>query len=69
MATVGRGLAVVDLPNLKFQGFLAWLFWMFLHLMLILGVKNKLFVFVNWVWSYFSFDQSLRLIIKPWKLK
>lgn len=69
MATVGRGLAVVDLPYAKFQGFFAWLFWMFLHLMLILGVKNKLFVFVNWVWSYFSFDQSLRLIIKPWKSK
>jgi NADH dehydrogenase len=69
MATVGRGLAVVDLPKLKFQGFLAWLFWMFLHLMLILGVKNKLFVFINWVWNYITFDQSLRLIIKPSKIK
>ncbi|MBA3663316.1 MAG: NAD(P)/FAD-dependent oxidoreductase [Bacteroidetes bacterium] len=67
MATVGRGLAVVDLPFAKFQGFFAWLFWMFLHLMLILGVKNKLFVFVNWLWNYFTFDQSLRLIIKPSK--
>ncbi len=67
MATVGRNLAVVDLPFIKFQGFLAWLFWMFLHLMLILGVKNKLLVFINWMWKYFTFDQSLRLIIKPYK--
>lgn len=67
MATVGRGLAVVDLPYAKFQGFLAWLLWMFLHLMLILGVKNKLLVFVNWMWNFFTYDQSLRLIIKPSK--
>lgn len=67
MATVGRHLAVVDLPGLRFQGFFAWLFWMFLHLMLILGIKNKLLVFVNWMWKYFTFDQSLRLIIKPSK--
>jgi len=67
MATVGRHLAVVDLPGIKFQGFLAWLFWMALHLMLILGVKNKLLVFLNWMWKYFTFDQSLRLIIKPYK--
>jgi len=67
MATVGRHLAVVDLPHYKFQGFMAWLFWMFLHLMLILGVKNKLIIFVNWMWKYFTFDQSLRLIIKPFK--
>lgn len=69
MATVGRHLAVVDLPTFKFQGFFAWLFWMFLHLMLILGVKNKLIIFVNWMWKYFTFDQSLRLIIKPFKIK
>ncbi len=65
MATIGRHLAVVDLPSFKFQGFFAWLFWMFLHLMLILGVKNKILVFINWLWKYFTFDQSLRLIIKP----
>jgi NADH dehydrogenase len=66
MATVGRHLAVVDLPKISFQGFLAWLFWMFLHLMLILGVKNKFIVFTNWMWKYITFDQSLRLIIKPY---
>jgi NADH dehydrogenase len=67
MATVGRHKAVVDLPNTRFQGWLAWFFWMFLHLMLILGMKNKLLIFVNWLWNYFTFDQSLRLIIKPAK--
>ncbi len=65
LATIGRNRAVADLPFIKFQGFFAWLFWMFLHLMLILGVKNKLLIFVNWMWKYFTFDQSLRLIIKP----
>jgi len=67
MATVGRHLAVVDLPFIKFQGVIAWLFWMFLHLMLILGLKNKLLIFINWLWKYFTFDQSLRLIIRPAK--
>ena len=67
MATVGRNLAVVDLPFWKFQGFFAWLTWMFVHLMSILGVKNKLFIFISWVWSYFTYDQYLRLIIRPKK--
>jgi NADH dehydrogenase len=65
MATVGRNLAVVDLPFWKFQGAFAWYVWMFVHLMSILGIKNKLMVFINWVWSYITYDQSLRLIIKP----
>jgi NADH dehydrogenase len=65
MATVGRKLAVVDLPFIKFQGVLAWLTWLFVHLMAILGVKNKLFIFFDWSWNYLSFDPSLRLLIKP----
>lgn len=65
MATIGKHRAVVDLPNLKFQGRLAWYFWMFLHLMLILTVRNKLAIFFNWMWSYFNKDSSLRLIILP----
>lgn len=64
MATVGRNLAVVDLPFLKFQGFLAWLTWMFVHLVSIVGVKNRLMIFINWVWNYITYDQSLRLIIR-----
>ncbi len=67
MATVGRNLAVVDLPFFKFQGFFAWVTWMFVHLFSLLGTKNKLFTFINWVWNYFTYDQYLRLIIKPRK--
>jgi NADH:ubiquinone reductase (H+-translocating) len=64
MATVGRNLAVVDMPKpkLHFKGILAWMIWMSLHLMLILGVKNRFFVFCNWVYNYFTKDQNLRLI-------
>ncbi|MEZ4905083.1 MAG: NAD(P)/FAD-dependent oxidoreductase [Spirosomataceae bacterium] len=65
MATVGRNLAVVDLPFWKFQGFFAWLTWMFVHLISIVGVKNRVLIFINWLWNYFTYDQSLRLIIKP----
>ena len=65
LATIGKHRAVVDLPFIKFQGFLAWYFWMFLHLMLILSVRNKLAIFFNWMWSYFNKDSSLRLIISP----
>ena len=65
MATVGRNRAVVDLPYLHFSGPLAWLTWMFVHLMSIVGVKNRLLIFINWFWSYITFNQSLRLIIKP----
>ena len=66
MATVGRNLAVVDMPKpkLHFGGFFAWMIWMGLHLMLILGVKNRFFVFTNWLYNYFTYDQNLRLIFK-----
>lgn len=67
MATIGRNLAVVELGWASFQGFMAWLTWMFIHLMLILGIKNRLFIFINWAWSYITFDQSLRLVIRPRK--
>ena len=67
MATIGKHRAVVDMQNFKFQGFFAWFFWMFLHLMLILSVRNKIAVFFNWMWSYFNKDSSLRLIILPTK--
>ncbi len=65
MATVGKRKAVVDLPKLSFQGFFAWLVWMFLHLMLILSVRNKLMIFINWAISYFTNDTTLRLILLP----
>ncbi|MCY7422971.1 MAG: NAD(P)/FAD-dependent oxidoreductase [Chitinophagaceae bacterium] len=64
LATVGRNLAVADIPKPKmhFGGFTAWLIWMLLHLVLILGVKNRLQVFINWIYNYITYDQSLRLI-------
>lgn len=66
MATVGRNLAVVDIPKprLHFGGFFAWMVWMSLHLMLILGVKNRFFVFCNWLYNYITYDQNLRLIFR-----
>lgn len=71
MATVGRNLAVVDIPipkvfgtKLHFGGFFAWMIWMGLHLMLILGVKNRFFVFCNWLYNYVTYDQNLRLIFR-----
>jgi NADH dehydrogenase len=67
MATIGKRKAVVDLPFVKFSGAFAWFTWMFLHLMLILSVKNKLKIFINWAWHYFTNDSSLRLIFNPGK--
>lgn len=66
MATVGRNLAVVDIPklHLHFKGLFAWMIWMGLHLFLLLGVKNKLSVFSNWIYNYFTYDQNLRLIFR-----
>lgn len=65
MATIGRNLAVVELPYFKFQGIFGWFVWMFIHLMSIVGVKNKLVIFINWAWKYFTYDQSTRLILRP----
>jgi len=67
MATIGRHRAVADLPFWKTQGVLAWIMWLFIHLLYILGAKNKVFVFLNWMWNYLTYDQSLRLVIKPWR--
>jgi len=65
MATIGRNKAVVDLSYIKFEGLFAWMIWMFIHLRSIFGAKNKILVFVNWVWSYITYDQSLRLTFLP----
>jgi NADH:ubiquinone reductase (H+-translocating) len=67
MATVGRNLAVADLSWISFHGFIAWLIWMFIHLVSLIGFKNKVFTFLNWIWNYITYDQSLRLIIQPKK--
>lgn len=68
MATVGRNRAVVDLKHLHFHGFSAWLVWMFIHLISILGMRNKITVLINWIWAYFNYSTSLRLLIHPSRL-
>lgn len=67
MATVGRNKAVVDLGKLKFGGFFAWFIWMFIHLYFLVGFRNRLITFFNWVYNYVNFDKASRLIIRPFK--
>jgi NADH:quinone reductase (non-electrogenic) len=69
MATIGRNLAVADLPFGKFKGTLAWLLWSVVHLFTIVGIKNRISTFLNWSWSYFTYDQSLRVLILPKYIK
>ncbi|WP_428224970.1 NAD(P)/FAD-dependent oxidoreductase [Flavobacterium sp.] len=69
MATIGRNLAVVDLPKYHFNGVFAWFVWMFVHLFSLIGFKNKAVVFLNWVYNYIRFDREGRLIIRPYKKK
>lgn len=64
LATVGRHLAVADLPFGKFKGFIAWMLWSIVHLLSIIGVKNKIFILLDWIWKYITYDQALRLLIK-----
>ncbi len=66
MATIGRNAAVAELPGgLRFTGRIGWLMWLFLHLMYLVGFRNRLSVFINWTWSYFTWDRSARLILEP----
>jgi NADH dehydrogenase len=65
MATVGRNLAIVELPNARFYGTFAWMVWMFIHLMSIVGIRNRFLILINWFWNYVTYDTSLRLILKP----
>lgn len=67
MATVGRNKAVCDLEHIKFQGVFAWFVWMFVHLFFLIGFRNRVVVFVNWVYNYIKFDREARLIIRPYK--
>ncbi|KGK28954.1 NAD(P)/FAD-dependent oxidoreductase [Cellulophaga sp. E6(2014)] len=67
MATIGRNKAVVDLDAYKFQGIFAWFVWMFVHLFFLIGFRNRMVVFINWVYNYVRFDREARLIIRPYK--
>ncbi len=64
MAIVGRNRAVAETAGIKLRGFVAWMAWLMVHLMSIIGVKNRLLILVNWMWQYVTYDQSLRLIIR-----
>jgi len=67
MATIGRNQAVAEIASLKFQGIFAWFVWMFVHLMLLVGFRNRVIVFINWTWNYFNYNNGLRLIVRPYK--
>ncbi|RXP63642.1 NAD(P)/FAD-dependent oxidoreductase [Lutibacter sp. HS1-25] len=69
MATIGRNKAVVDLKKIRFQGVFAWFVWMFIHLISLVGFRNKIVVFFNWFYNYVFFDRETRLIIRPFKKK
>jgi NADH dehydrogenase len=67
MATVGKHKAVVDIGKYKSQGAFAWFIWMFVHVMSLVGLRNKTVVMVNWVWNYLRYDQGNRLIIRRYE--
>ena len=65
MATVGKHRAVVEVNGHIITGFIAWMAWMFIHLISILGMRNKANVLLNWVWNYITYSTSLRLLLRP----
>lgn len=69
MATIGRSRAIAQIGKLNISGFLAWLAWLFVHIYFLTGFRNRLFVFLQWTWSYLTFSKGARLIIdKEWRL-
>ncbi|MAP80867.1 MAG: FAD-dependent oxidoreductase [Aequorivita sp.] len=69
MATVGRNKAVVDIKKLRFGGAIAWFLWMFVHLWFLVGFRNRVVTFINWIYSYINYDRAARLIIRPYNKK
>ncbi|MEX2280710.1 MAG: NAD(P)/FAD-dependent oxidoreductase [Acidimicrobiia bacterium] len=65
LATIGRARAVANLPGLRFSGFLAWVSWLVIHIWFLIGVRNRLFVFASWTWSYLTFRRGARIITGP----
>ena len=63
MATIGRAAAVADLWGIHLSGFTAWLMWLFIHLMYLVGFRNRLLAFVQWMWNYFTYRRGARLIV------
>ena len=64
MATIGRDAAVVDLGRLRFWGYPAWLLWCFIHILWLIGFRNRFLVMIEWAWAYFRFERSARLIVR-----
>ena len=69
MATIGRNKAVADIGKLEFGGFFAWSIWMFVHLMALVGFRNRVIVFFNWAYNYINYDKAARLIVRPFRPK
>lgn len=69
LATIGRNRAVADLGKLRFGGFFAWFIWIFVHLVALVGFRNKVVVLFNWVYNYINYDKAARLIVRPYKKK
>ncbi|MCC5916883.1 MAG: NAD(P)/FAD-dependent oxidoreductase [Cryomorphaceae bacterium] len=69
MATVGKNKAVVDFYKFQFGGFLGWWVWMFVHLMSLVGFRNKVVTLMNWVWNYINYEHGVRLITRPIKYR
>ena len=69
MATIGRNKAVADVKGMTLGGFLAWITWLAVHLYFLVGVRNRLVVFLNWIYNYFNFDRAARVIIRPFQKK
>ena len=66
MATIGRNRAVADLPgNTKLSGFIGWMVWMVVHLLFLIGFRNKVIALANWIWNYITYDRGIRLILRP----
>ncbi|SEK80382.1 NADH dehydrogenase [Roseateles sp. YR242] len=65
LATIGRKAAVADLGSIQFSGFSAWLFWLFVHVYFLIGFRNRLRVFVDWAWAYFTFQRHARIVVEP----
>ncbi|MDH6354266.1 NADH dehydrogenase [Dysgonomonas sp. PH5-45] len=65
MATIGRNAAVVDFGKFHMKGRIAWWLWLLVHILSIVGMRNKMAVFIDWVWNYLNYDVSLRLLIRP----
>lgn len=69
MATIGKNAAVADIGRFYFGGFIAWWIWLLIHIMSMIGIRNKLLVLIDWAWNYFGYGLSLRLFIRPKKSK